>query len=248
MPEPRHLRSAPIIEAIIDLQVKAKGGFRPEEFLSLKTRISNRFPKMQERRGVQATFGVVQGQGPKPSVQDLGLQGYFFTSADEKIIAQFRADGFTFNRLYPYTSWDELFPQAMELWRLYSDISRPDGVTRLAVRYINRIVLPTGEIDFATYLTAGPSIPPGLPELVSSFLTRVSIHDIEKDVHANIAQALEGAGPGQPAAVILDIDSYRQKEMSVGDPAIELTFNKLREFKNLIFFKSLTDTTLRGFD
>lgn len=251
MQEPRHLRNAPITEAIIDFRVKARAGFRPEDFADLKTRLSERFPKVDEHRGLQVTLGVIKGQVQPPVVQGPGLKGYFFKSSDEKTIAQFRADGFTFNRLRPYTSWEDLFPQAIELWSLYCIISKPEVVTRLAVRDINRIELPGGSVTLETlksHLRATPVIPPELPQSIISFLTRVTIRDTATDIAAHIAQALEGSAPGKQPAVILDIDAFMEREFSVDDPAIEQTFGQLREFKNLIFFNSLTDDALRRFE
>jgi uncharacterized protein (TIGR04255 family) len=247
MPSPRHLPNAPITEAMIDFRVKARTAFRPEEFTDLRGRLREQFPHVDEQRGLQATFGITKGQGHPTVVQDLGLQGYHFKTLDRKTIAQFRVDGFTFNRLHPYTSWDELFPQAMELWRLYCCISVPDAITRLAVRYINRIVLPLGGVTFETYLRTAPVIPPELPQYVSSFLTRVTIHDPTANIAAHVAQALETSAPGHQLSVILDIDAYKQREFSRDDPTIEQTFDQLRRFKNVIFFKSLTDDALRLF-
>jgi uncharacterized protein (TIGR04255 family) len=234
---------------MIDFRVKARPEFRPEEFTNVQTQLSGRFPKVEERRGLQATFSMVQGRGQPPVVQDLGLHGYFFKTADEKTIVQFRVDGFTFNRLHPYTSWKELFPQTLELWRLYSSISRPEVITRLAVRYINRITLPAGAITFEPYLRAAPVIPSELPQYMSSFLTRVTIRDPQTDIAAHVAQALEVNVPGQPLVVLLDIDAYKQSEFAIDDePAMEQTFRQLRDFKNLIFFNSVTDETLRQFE
>ena len=244
MPDQRHLRNAPITEALIDFRVKARAGFRPQEFRGLRARLSDRFPNVNERRGLQATFPMTLGQVG----QDPYLQGYFFKTSDEKTIAQFRTDGFTFNRLRPYTSWEDLFPQAMELWRLYSSISKPDVITRLAVRYINRIVLPLGEVTFEAYLRAAPVVPPELPQYLSSFLTRVTIHDPKTDIAAHVAQALEASAQGRQSAVILDIDAYKPSEFSTDDPAIEQILGQLRAFKNLIFFHSLTDDALREFE
>jgi uncharacterized protein (TIGR04255 family) len=249
MPASRHLRNAPIMEAIIDFRVKAHPAFRPEAFASLQTQLSSRFPKMDDYRGLQATFGMSQGRGQPPVVQDLGLQGYVFKTADEKTIVQFRVDGFTFNRLRPYTSWTELFPQALDLWRLYSSVSRPEVITRLAVRYINRVPLPAGATTFETYLRAAPVIPSELPQSISSFLTRVTIYDPQIDIAAHVAQALEPNTQEQRLMVILDIDVYKQSEFAIDDdPMIEQTFQQLRTFKNLIFFNSLTEETLRQFE
>jgi uncharacterized protein (TIGR04255 family) len=176
------------------------------------------------------------------------MQGYFFRTADEKTIAQFRVDGFTFNRLRPYTSWEELFPQALELWHLYATVSRPEVITRLAVRYINRIMLPAGAITFEPYLRAAPVIPPELPQSISSFLTRVTISDPQTDIAAHVAQALEANTPEQRLIVILDIDTYKQSEFAIDDPVIKQTLQQLRDFKNIVFFNSLTEETLRQFE
>jgi len=248
MPTARHLKNAPITEALIDFRVKARSDLRAEDFAAVKDRLSNRLPKVEEMRGLQATIQVLKGQGHPPLVQDLGLQGYFFKSQDEKVISQFRIDGFTFNRLRPYTSWEDIFPQAMELWRLYLEVAKPLAVPRLAVRYINHIPLPPGAEKFENYLRAAPVIPSELPQYVSSFLTRVTVHNPEDAIAAHVTQALQPTSDAQRLTVILDIDAYKEGEFSPDDPAIERTFNQLRAFKNLIFFNSVTEETLRQFE
>ncbi len=192
MGSPKHLRNAPITEAVFDFRVKARAGFRPEEFAGLRPQLADRFPKLEERRGLQ-----VPGKGQPASVEDLGLQGYFFKAADDRQVAQFRVDGFTFNRLHPYTKWEELFPLALQLWRQYCAIARPEVITRLAVRYINRIPLPPGRFELETYLRAAPVVPPELPQHVSGFLTRVTIQDPATGIAAVIAQALEAGTTDQ---------------------------------------------------
>jgi uncharacterized protein (TIGR04255 family) len=242
----RHLRQAPIIEAIFDFRVKARPEFRAEEFATIRSQLANHFPKMGKGHAFQTTIEP-QPEAQPPVVQDLGLQGYFFRDAEDKTIAQFRIAGFTFNRLHPYTSWDELFPVVRQLWSVYSTVARPQVITRLAVRYINRIPLPPGPFSFEEYLRGAPVVPPELPQNVSGFLTRITIHDPEMMIGAHIAQALE-VDPERRLATILDIDAFEEAEFSIGEPAIEDTFNRLRIFKNLIFFNSLTEKTLRSFE
>ena len=206
MVTPRHLRNAPITESIIDFRVKARTGFRPEDFSNLKTKLANQFPMVQEHRLKQASFGLIRGEAQPPVLKDLGIQGYFFKTSDEKTIAQFRIDGFTFNRLRPYTSWEEIFPQAMELWRLYANLCKPEVIMRLAVRYINQITMKGGT-DLETYLRTAPIIPKELPQYVRGFLTRITIYDPDKNIAANVIQALQDRKPGSELAVILDIDA-----------------------------------------
>ena len=73
---------------------------------------------------------------------------------------QFRINGFTFNRLKPYTSWGDILPQVKDLWSLYIDIASPESITRIAVRYINNIEIPKPDnIVFSDYLKVPPKIP-----------------------------------------------------------------------------------------
>lgn len=248
MPTPRHLNNAPITEAIIDFRIKARSDLHAEDFAAVKDEVSKRLPKVEEMRGLQATIQVQKEEGKPLVLQDLGLQGYFFKSGDEKVVAQFRIDGFTFNRLRPYTSWEDIFPQAMELWRRYSEVARPLAVTRLAARYINHVPLPAGAGNFDLYLRAAPQVPSELPQYISGFLTRVTVHNPEDDIAAHVTQALQTISDTQRLTVILDIDAYKEADFAPDDPAIERTLNQLRMFKNLVFFNSVTEETLRQFE
>ncbi|MGH7824984.1 MAG: TIGR04255 family protein [Candidatus Binatia bacterium] len=245
MPQPRYLRNAPITEAIIDFRVKASSDINSNKFAALKPRLAAQFPSMEEQRQLSATIELDRNQGEISTRQRHGIQGYRFKTTDGRTIAQFRVDGFTFNRLPPYTRWEELFPQAMELWRVYCDTARPVTVTRLALRYINRINL-TSKADFDSYLRAGPVVPPEVPQTLTGFLTRVTITNSQSNVLAHVAQALE-AGTQRPG-IILDIDAFKGGQFASNDPIIETIFGQLREFKNLIFFNYLTEETLRGFE
>ncbi len=66
-----------------------------------------------------------------------------YVSEDEVKLVQFRLDGFTFNRSKPYTSWEQVFPEAFGLWKEYVSLAAPEFVNRIAVRYINRLDLPS---------------------------------------------------------------------------------------------------------
>ena len=67
-------------------------------------------------------------------------------SHDGLSIAQFRIDGFTYNRLRPYPSWEDILPEAIRLWRIYVATVVPEGIARAAVRYVTALNcrLPAG--------------------------------------------------------------------------------------------------------
>ena len=132
--------------------------------------------------------------------------------------------------------------EAYRLWQLYVDVASPELITKAALRYINHLKVPLPIMGFAEYLVAPPIVPGQLPHIVTSFLTRVIIVDSAIGAAANITQALDFISDGN---IILDIDVYKQAEFSVeGNDAWEM-LEKLRDFKNRIFFESVTERTLR---
>ena len=171
----------------------------------------------------------------------MGFQGLWLWSADRKNLAQFRVDGFTFNRLQPYTSWDSVYPEAMRLWRSYVDIVKPEAATRLAVRYINRIELPEPVGNLDQYFTTTPRIPLDIPQVLNGFLTRVMIAHPELKLSANVTQALEHRIDAAGIVIILDIDAYRSGQFAPLGTDIDRVFGHLRQYKNEIFFGSLDD-------
>lgn len=194
-----------------------------------------------------ARIEIAGGKTADPEATDLGFYGLFFKSEDGRRIAQFRGDGFTFNHLKPYSSWEQIAPEALRLWDLYVQTLQPEMVTRLALRYINRLDIPS-PAKLGEYLTAPPIIPPTLPQELSSFLTQVVIHEPGAELAANISQTLDQSIEDSEAAVILDIDAYRFVELDPYDHQIQETLSLLHEFKNAIFFESVTETALKEYE
>lgn len=239
-----HLTSAPITEAIFDIRVKAHPGFQAVDFSELKTDLQRIFPNVEERRGGQFTIRIKPGEPQPADVQDLGLQGFFFKSEDEKLIAQFRVDGFTLNKLKPYSSWDELLPLAADLWNRFTSVAKPLAVTRCALRYINHIVINETQFDFDDYLTVAPQVPQALPQTINGFLSKITIVDDTKMMAAHVTQVFEPHPSIPNTPIIIDIDAFKNVDIGPDDANLWEIFTDLRTFKNRIFFNFLTDKTI----
>jgi uncharacterized protein (TIGR04255 family) len=247
MATPRHLARAPIMEAIIDCRTKLPASFKVDAFQALREKIVKDYPKAEELRGFEAEVKVEHGQLSQSTKQH-GVVGLAFRSKNAENVAQFRIDGFTFSRLSPYTSWEEIFPEAFRLWKLYSDIAVPDFITRMAVRYINKLRIPLPIGDFSEYLCAFPVVPPELPRQIATFLTRIVITESDFGANAAITQALEKPTDPNFVTIILDIDVYRVRQYEIDDEKIKLEFDELRQLKNKIFFSSITEKTTGLFE
>lgn len=248
MAEYRHLENAPITEALIDLRIRLPSDFDIKVLASFKKELAKRYPHFEERRVVEGGFGWQKGKATIKAPKDMGIEGYFYLSPDKKQIVQFRKDGFTFSRLKPYTYWDAVLAEARSLWGLYADKTAVETVSRIAVRYINHLKTPLPIHDFKDYLTVPPEVPEKAPQAVSSFFSRVVVHDTAQGINANIIQALERSIEPDTIPIILDIDVYKTGEFKVGSDEIWTILAKLRELKNIIFFGSITEKTARLFE
>ncbi len=249
MAKQRHLKNAPITEAIIDFRTKLPPTFEIKNLMSLlKEDLSDNFPKIEEQRFIKGGFDIKKGKPVAAMPEDHGIHGYLLRPEDDKKVVQFRIDGFTYSQLKPYTYWKEFFSEAKELWKLYVDKAQPESVTRIAVRYINHIDLPLPITDLSKYLTAPPNVPKELPGSISRFLSKVVIYNSEIDISTNITQALEKSTKPNYITIILDIDAYKQGEFDSNNGDIWPIFEKLHDIKNQIFFNSITEETARLFE
>lgn len=240
MAEYQILPKAPITEALIDIRIKVRDDLKVEQLESIYNLISGQYPDKKARHKWESKFEFKKGEPPVSSGSET-IDGYVFTSTDQKQIFQARLDGFTFSRLKPYETWDHLRSEAHKLWLKYKEITSPE-ITRVALRFINKIEIPVQDVkEFNEYLIAAPIVPTGLPQGVSSFLTRVVIHESEIDAVAIITQALEKIVNPNFIPIILDIDVFKQKSEGINEEDAWDTLEKLRHFKNKIFFESITE-------
>lgn len=242
------LTRPPAREALIDIQFAPDV---PREVVeSFAQATAPRFERMSPM--FQAAFGFMlgpsaQAQQPPPP---LVTSGYRLESSNPPHVVNCRTGGYTFSRLAPYSSWDELRGAAKREWDEFSERLGDAIVRRIAVRYINELKLPMPLRDFSEYLTCPPDIPDVLPQAVTSFLQRVVIPDVESDCVSIVNQVLEGPppAPGAPLPVILDIDVFRVVEIPVRESErIWNGLDQLRVQKNKMFFAHITDRLVEQF-
>ncbi len=249
MVQPKHLENAPIIEAVLDVRVKNRAGFSVSEFEKIGTALNTEFVIKKNVVEFQTNIRLKK-DGPASADLNDQIVGFQFWSTDQLNVTSFRKDGFSFSRLRPYTNWAQVFGKMQPLWEAYLKIAQPELITRIAVRYINKVSIPAPVADFDDYFTAIAKVPKELPQFISNFLSRVVIHDPHSGLSAAITQVLEPLISGQPVVVLLDVDAYYNTsgDFKVDDPKIPIIFEQLREFKNRIFFASLTEKAIKLFE
>ena len=236
--------TTPITEAIIDLRTTLPEDRSLEQFAEIRTRIAERFPKSELlHRG-----SFLAQVGPRMSMKvDTSQEqyGYRFASADGLDIFQARMDGFAVNRLAPYESWEKFRDLAREMWEVYKAVCSPLQVNRVAVRYINHLDLPGGEINLNEYLLTVPEIGPALPQGLSHFFMQLSCPQPDIGSMLLINEALPQSAADK-TSILLDFDLFREHVWPIEDEDSVWAFLEiLRDRKNLAFEASITDTTRR---
>lgn len=237
--------NAPITEAILDIRAELPEEVKLENLAAFQNSIEGRFPAKKERYSFEAGFQFSQ-EGVSTTPSQRKLDGYLFESPADKKVVQARLDGFTFNKLKPYENWETFCKEGRELWNLYSQMAQPTKVIRIALRYINRIEIPLPLKDFKEYILTFPQVTPNLPQAVRQFFMQIVIPNTEIEANAIITLAIEKA-PDQILPLIFDIDVSRDAVYVDNKEEIWNDFEKLRIFKNEIFFNSITDKTKEFF-
>ena len=148
------------------------------------------------------------------------------------------------NRLAPYTGGDGLVEEALALWRQYTAVVHPEAVSRLAIRYINKLALPREDGDsLERFLLAPPIVPDGLPQRVTDFMTRVVVVDSATRITTIVNQALS-LSPGGPVPFILDLDVFKPETLPTDSAHIDRHLQSLRIPAKQAFFGSLTEETV----
>jgi uncharacterized protein (TIGR04255 family) len=247
MAEPQILRNPPITEAIIDFKVEIPASVDIEKAAAgVSDQIAASYPNMGRQISLK---GEMTFDPENPTMKQLGeprVMGIVFQTEDNLQIVQFRLDGFTLNRLAPYTDWNEIFPEAMSLWELYCKAYSPTLISQLSVRFINHLTVPTSVEHLSDYFTAPVQIPKSLSRKISNFLTRVTIVENELDAYTDITQALGQGSDEAHSVILLDINAYKNFDSlkPQNNENITSTFNKLRDIKNRTFFGSITGRTV----
>jgi len=237
-----HFPNPPIVEALLDIKVNLAKEVNLETLASFQDKIKSEFPTRKEKFSWHFDFKINPHNLPESQQPKGGTIGYLFNSPDGKKIVQARLDGFTFNKLKPYTNWESFRNEAKSLWQHYNEIAKPINISRIALRYINRIEIPLPFKDFKEYILTIPEIGPGIPNTLSEFLMRLVIPNTKIEANAIITETIEKvADTSRFLPFILDIDVYKAKLFESSSNSIWIEMEDLRIFKNDIFFRSLTE-------
>ncbi|MCY4613112.1 MAG: TIGR04255 family protein [Nitrospira sp.] len=232
----------PVREAIIDIQIDAL----PEEVLPKLKECGTEFESLYPKTETQY-LGMISmkfSDADMTSEQNKQIRGYIFKSSDENRWVQLRRDGFTFNLLKQdpmaeWPGWQVLREEAERVWDKYVRATGTVEIKRLAVRYINQLVIPEGEIELPDYFTEPPRIPDGLPQRLNHYFSRIEVNNPDPNALVIITQAPAPNRYQSQPTFTLDIDVIRERRMPLDSFDLWRTLDRFRGLKNTVFEASL---------
>lgn len=241
------LPHAPLTEALIDFGVSTEFPIDLDALSHFGERIANRYPVRTVMHAIRSEFALTStGVVPRPGGTSTTQNGYRFQSADATQVVQARTDGIAISRLRPYRDWVSLMAEARDVWEAYSEATGVPSVSRLALRYINRIEIPLPFADFKEYFLTIPEVATGIPQGLAAFFMQLTIPFEQIGAIAIINQTIDvSADPRERLPVIFDIEVNRMGR--VEGAGLWSMLESLRTAKNQIFFGSLTPKCLELF-
>jgi uncharacterized protein (TIGR04255 family) len=238
-----HYSRAPITEAVIDIQVEFSVPPELRDLEAIASEMHETFPLKQRINNVRMAVNAAGDGQPLSSHATSSAIGLRLSSASNERIVQVRMQGLSFSHMPPYTRWSEFVDQMRPIWHRYQEKLGPKKVTRLAVRYINRIALPQG-VDLDDYLNLTPRLLKDAGTAVEGYFMQLVLpqRDLGPSWKAIVNTGLEDGSTSESMIVLFDVDLFCDVDLPPASEEVWNLLGKLRDRKNQIFEAAITDS------
>jgi uncharacterized protein (TIGR04255 family) len=232
-------RRPPITEAVVELRLADPIGI--DEVDKIKDRLSDEYPVPPQ---VMQNVSIIAGPGNQNRAQ-VEFGAYRMSSLDAANVAIIGRQHIAASRLAPYTGWEEFIAHARRNWAVWRKVAGWREVTRIGVRYINRIDVPSPNetpVAIDGYLAFRPVFPQfDGAQAVDTFAINGQM-GIANSPFRLILNA--GSTPSplvRNVSFLLDIDISREGNLPHNDDGLWALIDEIRDLKNRVFEASITD-------
>lgn len=240
--EHRHYTRAPIVEAIVQLSFD-EGAASPDALERSEAHFRQEFavrkPLFSYEHRIQLTPESVQT--PPAIVTPAGVQ---LAQANGKYLLRLAPNAVSIHETSQagvYGGWKGFSSVARRVCDRFIKEAGVESVTRIGVRYLNRVDIPISTEDLRDWIVSLPDIPRGLPQLLSAFSSQITMPqpDLHGDVVAVVRQAILAQVQADSVPVLLDIDVVSNASTAIAN--YWDTIESLHEREHLVFECSITD-------
>jgi uncharacterized protein (TIGR04255 family) len=236
-----NLPNAPIEEAIISLTIGKQKHASLQVVEAMCEQLKNTYP--QRKNWKIKEFAFEESEGGSNVSQRERATGFVISSENQKKLLHLSQDTLSINRLKPYGSWDDFSADYKVAWDLFTETLKVEEVSGLTIRYINSFSIPTA--GWEEYLLMRPNLQSesvfdastiSMGEVFSRYML-VS----ERHMARSVVQLTLKPENNDSLWVIMDIEVASKTPITdyAGYHEVTDVLNRLRDFKNQIFFANV---------
>lgn len=239
---PPRYRNPPIIEAVCEFHFVSGLDWDPTLPGKLHTELADDYPgKPRNQKSIE--LGVhLQESSPPHFLFGEGSGKVQLITENEKRIVGIGRDVLSIHMLRPYQDlpdsekigWDEFRPRISKALSAYWNVAQPQGVKRVGVKYINKLVVSKEVTVVNEYLKCALPEVDGLPNHLVNFMSRVE-YAYTDGVKLALSQGTVEDG------FILDIDVIMESQEVLGRQDTDTLIDDLRVREREVFEAVITD-------
>lgn len=252
--EHRRYRNPPIEEALCEFHFDLGREWDPKIPDMLHAELGEEYsgnPKRQKL--VQVELAVREGRPSGLQHSERVERVQLITNEGTRVVGVGR-DALSVHMLRPYqetsasenSGWSEFRSRIRRALDAYWKIAEPRGVTRVGVRYINRIDIPENQVSFGDYLKCALPMVPELAGNVQEYFGRTEL-SYDDGVRLILSQA-KIPGPADHTNLILDLDVIWETDNAVEKDMAMEKMRDLRDRERAAFEAVITDHARALFD
>ena len=230
----------PITEAVIELRFADL--VDADEIAKVSAALKSIYPVQQPITDIRVHLNLPLPQQPVTTAQPIETHGNRLSTEDQTQIVLVWPAAFVFSQLAPYPGWEVFFERFSRDWSVWKRTLGYRKISRIGVRYINRIDIPVATaaiIQQEDYLNIYPHLPPAFDPITAyNVVAQLPVPDI------GCVLTLNSSAAPSPllghAAFIVDQDIAKEGDPPQNDEAIYALLNQIRVKKNDIFEACIT--------
>lgn len=229
----------PIIECVVEFRFSSPTTF--DAIKKRETKLKRHYPDV-----TSSNFSVTANITDKGVSGTHDLVGLKFATFDQLQVMSVNVDLLTVAQLAPYPGWDVFRERVKRDLALYFDQFGRRQISRIGVRYINRIDVDASTAHVEQYLNVYPTLP--LRETLGVSFALQSTHRLSDQRYFVTLQSATVESPvPKMLSFLLDIDLFRTDDLPSRDEQIFELLEEMRTLKNSIFESSITDAARKLF-
>jgi uncharacterized protein (TIGR04255 family) len=228
----------PIVEAVIELRfVEA---LSKDSIAKIVRRFGKAYPYSDQETGLNVHVDVEK----KSATTESNWIGTKLSSLDRTECTIVRQQGFSVSQLAPYAGWDKFRDRAKHDWQIAEKSIGRCSISRIGVRYINRLDIP-GDHEQSIRIEDYLHVFPTLPELdwlpISGYVMQVNRPLASDGCMITINSGTVPSPLVGYTSLTLDIDIYVEKDIPTKEDDLWQMIDRIRNHKNRLFEACITD-------